>query len=177
MTRGGIWRGVRRLMATLGIGCAIAASAPVSADAPFPLPFPAGSNWEIVAGYNTATHAGDDPYAIDLVRLDAPTAGTAVIAPTAGTVSWIGTDCLTLPTSLAWVSSCAIWTQTRCCAPAKLSRRDTCWEPLRPLVPQATGGLAHLHLAVHETQGDGQIQRTVPFTGPYTIEGGGSGRD
>ena len=46
--------------------------------APLGMKFPAmaGTQWRSAAGYNTATHLGVDPYALDLDRADgAPTAG------------------------------------------------------------------------------------------------------
>ena len=51
------------------------------------LPAPPGSEWQILAGYNTVTHSAadkGDPYAIDLERVDAPTSGSQVLAPFAG---------------------------------------------------------------------------------------------
>ena len=68
----------------------------LSAVGGVPLPAAAGTEWQIIAGYNTATHAGQDAEAIDIVRVDGPTAGSRALAPVGGTLGCVGSDCLSL---------------------------------------------------------------------------------
>ena len=146
----------------------------VRAAAGVPIPAQAGSEWEIVAGYNTATHSEadrQDPYAIDIVRLDAPTADSPVLAPTAGTIGYVSNDCLTIRDHAGMGHLlCHINPRHGLTRGAQVEIGEqigTVW----PNGYGNNGGLAHIHYAVHHSQGAGQLGRTVPFTGPYTIEG------
>ena len=158
------------------LGAAAAASLlpSVQAAAGVPIPAQAGSEWEIVAGYNTATHSEadrQDPYAIDIVRLDAPTADSPVLAPTAGTIGYLSNDCLTIRDHAGMGHLlCHINPRQGLTRGAQVEIGEqigTVW----PAGYGNNGGLAHIHYAVHHSQGAGQLGRTVPFTGPYTIEG------
>ena len=146
----------------------------VQAAAGVPIPAQAGSEWEIVAGYNTGTHSEadrQDPYAIDIVRLDAPTADSPVLAPTAGIIGYVSTDCLTIRDHAGMGHLlCHINPRQGLTRGAQVEIGEqigTVW----PNGYGNNGGLAHIHYAVHHSQGAGQLGRTVPFTGPYTIEG------
>ena len=146
----------------------------VRAAAGVPIPAQAGSEWEIVAGYNTGTHSEadrQDPYAIDIVRLDAPTADSPVLAPTAGTIGYVSNDCLTIRDHAGMGHLlCHINPRQGLTRGAQVEIGEqigTVW----PNGYGNNGGLAHIHYAVHHSQGAGQLGRTVPFTGPYTIEG------
>ena len=139
-----------------------------------PIPAQAGSEWEIVAGYNTGTHSEadrQDPYAIDIVRLDAPTADSPVLAPTAGAIGYVSNDCLTIRDHAGMGHLlCHINPRQGLTRGAQVQIGEqigTVW----PNGYGNNGGLAHIHYAVHHSQGAGQLGRTVPFTGPYTIEG------
>ena len=139
-----------------------------------PIPAQAGSEWQIVAGYNTGTHSEadrQDPYAIDIVRLDAPTADSPVLAPTAGTIGYLSSDCLTIRDHAGMGHLlCHINPRQGLTRGAQVEIGEqigTVW----PNGYGNNGGLAHIHYAVHHSQGAGQLGRTVPFTGPYTIEG------
>ena len=144
----------------------------VQADHPLLLlPAPAGSEWSIVAGYNTATHTGDDPYAIDLVREDAPTAGALVLAPLAGTVSWVSEQCLTIDDQHGMaILFCHLFPAPDV-APGLAIAAGRLIGEVAPAGLAGNGGLAHLHLAVHRTSGSGRLQDTIPFTGGYALEG------
>ncbi len=144
------------------------------AEGGVPLPAEAGSEWRIVAGYNTGTHSdadGHDPYAIDLVREDAATAGSAVLSPTSGSVSYASRDCLMIRDSAAMEHLlCHI-------QPVDGLRRGSqvaVGERVGLVWQDGTGnngGLAHIHYAVHESRGSGYTGATVPFAGAYAIEG------
>ena len=159
---------VALLVTLVGIGWPAAGQADHSG---LRLPAPAGSTWSILGGYNTATHVFDDPHAIDIVREDAPTGGTPVLSPINGTVSWTSHSCLTIADSHGLeILLCHLF-------PSVELQRGS---PV--VVGQAIGvvgfagqvennGIAHIHLAVHQTLGDGQIQATIPFSGSYALEG------
>ena len=70
-------------------------------SAGLPLFGQSGSVWQITSGYNTATHFGEDPYALDIVRVDAPTTGSVVASPVAGRLGFVSTECLTISDSLS----------------------------------------------------------------------------
>ena len=146
----------------------------VGATGGVPLPAEAGSEWRIVAGYNTGTHSeadGHDPHAIDIVREDAATGGSAVLAPTSGSVSFISSDCLSIRDGAGMEHLlCHI-------KPTEGLRRGAqvvigeqvgiVWQDGQG----KNGGLAHIHYAVHQSRGGGRLGETVPFTGAYAIEG------
>ena len=139
-----------------------------------PIPAEAGTQWEIVAGYNTGTHSdadGGDRQAIDLVRTDAATAGSAVLAPTSGSISYASSDCLSIRDAAGMEHLlCHI-------QPAAGLRRGSqvvVGEHVGTVWADGlgnNGGLAHIHYAVHHSRGSGYMGETVPFVGAYAIEG------
>lgn len=167
-----------RLRRTLGLLVLIAAALGLlSTDGPASLnaagdglsfPAPAGSNWTIAGGYNTATHTGGDPYAIDVVRTDAPTAGTPVLAPLEGRMSHVSSDCISIRDDNSnSILICHLFHR------ADLERGDTvrAGEIIGQVAPEGfanNNGLAHLHLAVHTSFSGGS--QTLPFTGQYTLD-------
>lgn len=139
-----------------------------------PLPAEAGTEWRIVAGYNTGTHSeadGHDPHAIDLVREDAATGGSAVLAPTSGAVSFISLDCLSIRDGAGMEHLlCHIQPTEGLRRGAQVAIGEQVgivWEDGQG----KNGGLAHIHYAVHQSRGGGRLGETVPFTGAYAIEG------
>ena len=138
-----------------------------------PIPAEAGTQWEIVAGYNTGTHSdadGGDRQAIDLVRTDAATAGSAVLAPTSGSISYASSDCLS-------IRDAAEMEHLLChIQPAAGLRRGSqvvVGEHVGTVWADGlgnNGGLAHIHYAVHHSRGSGYMGETVPFIGAYAIE-------
>src|SRR5207244_10307855 len=64
----------------------------------FFIPAPAGTEWQVAAGYNTATHIGEDPYALDIVRADGPTEGTLVLSPIDGKIGFVSDTCVGVAT-------------------------------------------------------------------------------
>ncbi len=158
--------------ATIALLVAVGWPTPGRADHPrFFLPAPAGTGWSIVSGYNTPNHTGSDPYAIDLVRVDAPTAGTPVLAPVAGTVTWVSDSCVTLGDSHGMaVLICHLYPSAGLQAGGEVIVGQRIGE-VAPAGLAGNNGLAHLHLAVHHTWGAGELQATVPFSGAYALEG------
>ena len=135
------------------------------------MPAPAGTEWRIVAGYNTGGHVGIDPHAIDIVRDDALTAGTPVLSPITGTVTWLSGSCVTLSAGDGFaVLLCHIFPTSGLQAGAPVVVGQIIGA-VAPAGFAENNGLAHIHMAVHRTLGDGQLQSTVPFTGAYALEG------
>ena len=168
----------RRFIAALAALVALVAAtmlhAGVRAEGGVPIPAETGSQWEIVAGYNTGTHSvadGDDPHAIDLVRLDDSSGGSAVLAPSSGSVSYSSNDCLAIRDAAGMEHLlCHI-------LPNDGLERGSRVEIGQHvgIVWQAgygnNGGLAHIHYAIHHSRGGGYLGASVPFTGSYAIEG------
>ena len=137
----------------------------------FPLPASASSVWSIVGGYNTGSHFGDDPHAIDIVREDDFTAGSTVLAPIDGTISFVSTECLTINhgDGLA-VLLCHLFPDPSLFRGLPV-QEGRFLGTVAPAFFAGNGGLAHMHLAVHATRGSGLIQGTVPLTGKWALEG------
>lgn len=147
----------------------------VHAEGGVPIPAPAGTEWSIVAGYNTGTHSvhdGNDPHAIDLVRVPREeTAFTPVLAPVSGTVAWRGWDGLSITDSAGFVHLLAH------VAPLDHVQRGTVVQVGEQVATVcrphdcANYGLAHIHYAVHQSLGNGYLGPSIPFTGRYAVEG------
>ncbi|MCY3919032.1 MAG: hypothetical protein OXG38_04365 [Chloroflexi bacterium] len=155
---------------TLGLG-----STPAHAQGGvFPLPAEAGSVWTIVAGYNTLTHSvadRNDPHAIDIVREDAATEGSVVLAPITGTISYVGPDCLTINNGAGLaVLICHIFPEPSLYRglPVQVGHD---LGTVAPAYYANNGGLPHIHLAVHRTIGGGRIRESIPLTGAWAVEG------
>ncbi|MCY4618196.1 MAG: hypothetical protein OXD50_06545 [Chloroflexi bacterium] len=146
-----------------------------SAEGGVPIPAPAGTEWTIVAGYNTGTHSevdGNDPHAIDLVRVPRDeTAFTPVLAPISGTIAWRGWDGLSITDSAGFDHVLAH------VAPLEHIWRGAVVEVGEQVATVCMAhdcsnyGLPHIHYAVHQSRGDGYLGSSVPFTGKYAIEG------
>ena len=145
------------------------------AEGGVPVPAPAGTEWEIVAGYNTASHSeadGQDPHAIDIVRVPREaTAFTSVLSPVDGVVAWRDWDGLSI-TDAAGFDHLLVHVE-----PLGHIRRGTVvavGDPIATVCPAyncTNGGLAHIHYAVHESRGGGYLGRSIPFAGRYAVEG------
>ena len=137
----------------------------------FPLPAPAGTVWSIVGGYNTGSHFGDDPHAIDLVREDGLTQGTIVKAPIAGVISFLSSECLTINNGAGLaVLLCHFFPDPSLFRGLSVQVGDLLGT-VAPAFFASNGGLPHIHLAVHQTRGSGLIQGTVPLIGAWALEG------
>lgn len=136
-----------------------------------PLPAEAGTTWEIVAGYSTATHTGEDPHAIDIIRKDATTAGSLVLSPVSGRVRYVSSDCVSVRDVNGFSHLlCHVW------AVDGLARDDVVEQgdllaTVAPPYYANNGGLDHIHYAIHYSDRGGRITDTIPFTGEYALEG------
>jgi hypothetical protein len=126
---------------------------------------PAAGRWEVRSGYNTATHTGDDPYALDIVRTDGATSGSQLLAPVAGRIAWTGSGCIGIDDDHgATIHLCHVFPA------AGLDRRDRVesGEVIGSVAPDGlanNNGISHIHMAVWVNG------RTVPFTGIYAVDG------
>ena len=169
------WRGALCAAATLIAALAtLLHVAPLRAEGGVPIPAPAGTTWEIIAGYNTGTHSeydGQDPHAIDIVRTDAPTDWTAVLSPVDGKVTWFDNNGVSIEDDNGYAHLLV-----------HLDPGDHLQRGLRvnigdevgrvfPVGYDYNGGIAHIHYAIHATYGGGILDRTIPFIGEYAIEG------
>lgn len=136
----------------------------------FFLPAEADSVWSIVAGYNTGTHFGEDPHAIDIVREDDATEGSSILAPIAGTISFVSHECLTINNGAGLaVLLCHLFPDPSLLRglPVQVGRF---LGTAAPAYFAGNGGLPHIHLAVHVTAGGGLLQGTVPLIGEWAVE-------
>ena len=172
MTNRRRWVGIA--LAILGSLTALLLSARPDAhasDALLRIPAPAGTVWHVTAGYNTASHVGDDPYALDLVRDDAETAGTPVLAPLDGTVDWRSDSCLSIADGRgSAVLLCHFFPRPEIERGMVVAHGEALGV-VAPAGMAENNGLPHIHLAVHTTLGAGQIQQTLPFSGAYALDG------
>jgi hypothetical protein len=160
-------------LAVLGLALAMVAKpAPLGAAAVVALPAPAGSEWQVLAGYNTVTHSavdGGDPYAVDLQRLDAPTEGSPVLAPFAGTVSYTSSSCLSVRDGRGTVVLlCHVFPYA-----GIRGRTVAQGQPLATVAPPGqanNNGTAHIHMALSQSSG-GRTGANIPFSGEYALEG------
>lgn len=141
-----------------------------AAAAGLAFPAPAGTQWSVVAGYNTATHIGTDPYAIDVVRDDGETSGTPVLAPADGTLS-ISANCLTVrDASRVAILLCHVLPS----AGVRAGQRVVQGQAIGSVAPPGqagNNGLAHIHIAVHVADGGRGFGNTIPLAGAYALEG------
>ena len=145
------------------------------ADGGVPIPAPAGTTWSVVAGYNTGTHAehdGQDPHAIDIVRVPREeTAFTPVLAPVSGTVAWRGWDGLSITDSAGFDHLLAHVAPLDHIQRGSLVRVGEQVATVCAAYDCGNHGLPHIHYAVHQSNGDGYLGPSVPFTGRYALEG------
>jgi len=138
-----------------------------TAAAPGELAFPApiGTQWEVLSGYNTPTHQGVDPYALDLWRIDAETGGTPLLSPMSGTLGYMSDTCISVRTPEVNLLMCHVH------ALPGLQRGDTITvgQRLGTVANDGeaeNGGTAHIHLQLN-ARGDQGTGESLPFTGAY----------
>ncbi len=145
-----------------------------SADGGVPIPAPAGTEWTIVAGYNTGTHSegdGQDPHAIDITRTDAPADWTPVLSPVDGAVTWFDNNGISIVDENGYAH---LLVHIDPGDNIQRGSRVSVGEQVGLVFPvgyDANGGIAHIHYAIHDTYGGGYLDRSIPFTGQYAIEG------
>ncbi len=131
-------------------------------------PAPSGTQWRVAAGYNTATHLGVDPHALDLVRVDGPTGGTPVLAPVTGIMGGGGTgDCAWIRASDVTVLICHLIADTSIARNAKVFHGQRLGA-VAPDGERGNNGIAHIHLAVNV---GGTSGTSLPFDGDYILDG------
>jgi len=151
----------------LAVAARVAPSRAGAASLGLRFPAPAGTQWGVLSGYNTATHLGIDPYALDLVRVDGgSTAGTPVLAPVTGTMGG-GGNCVWIRTSDVTVLICHLIVD------ASIPRSTRIFQGQRigtvaPDGQQGNNGIAHIHLAVNRGGSSGV---SLPFDGDYALDG------
>jgi hypothetical protein len=170
----GVVRSRKRLVAVAAAGFAAAfvAGAPGTATASHEallFPAAAGTRWEVFAGYNTATHSAPNAWELDLVRTDAETAGTPVLAPISGRVSYTSSDCMTVRTDGISVLLCHLFVDRGIERGVDVSRGDRLGV-VAPAHAAGNNGLPHIHMAVHDSS-TSYFGLTLPLVGPYAIEG------
>jgi hypothetical protein len=154
----------------LASALAVAATKGASAGDGLAFPAPTGTVWSVVSGYNTPTHTGSDPYAIDVVRDDAPTAGTAVLSPVAGEIGYTSSDCLTVRDAAdVRILLCHVFPDANLERGVRVVRGQRI-ATVAPAGHANNNGLAHIHIAAHygSTRNFGS---TLPLAGAYAIEG------
>jgi hypothetical protein len=144
---------------------------PRQAGAATALSFPStsGSTWQILAGYNTATHSvadGNDPYAIDLQRTDAPTDGSPLLAPVSGTIQFVDSSCIGIrDANRTSILMCHVF------SPQSLRNttvsRGQQIGTVAPAGQANNNGVAHIHLALSAPD----TRAPMPFVGQYALEG------
>ena len=152
----------------------LALTATAGADGGVPIPAPAGTTWSIIAGYNTGTHSeadGNDPHAIDIVRVDDSTDWSQVLSPVDGEVTWRGSECLTIRDQMGYAHLlCHISIHDRLQRGVQVRIGDDLGM-VYPAGLALNGGVAHIHYAIHETYGGGYLAKSIPFTDKYALEG------
>ncbi len=168
----GAVRLARWSVGTLGValGLSLAMGTVDAASGVLAFPAPAGTQWSVVAGYNTATHIAGDPYAIDVVRDDAETSGTSVLAPTDGTLS-ISSNCLTIrDASRVAILLCHVLPVPGLRAGQRVTQGQVIGS-VAPPGQAGNNGLAHIHIAAHYADGGRGFGSTIPLVAAYAIEG------
>ncbi len=164
------------LVAGTGPAAAVPASA---AGLAFRFPAPAGTQWQVAGGYNTATHSmadGGDPYALDIVRTDAPTADTPVLAPVDGTIGFVESSnarCIGIRTSDRFTVMMCHLNPLASVQRGMTVTRGMQLATVAKAGDAANNGLSHIHFAVSQPSGthDWGMGTTVPFSGRWALEG------
>ncbi|PKN82414.1 MAG: hypothetical protein CVU47_03060 [Chloroflexi bacterium HGW-Chloroflexi-9] len=161
-----IFAGLIALLATEFVTGSVATAA-----APGELAFPApiGTRWEVLAGYNTSTHEGVDSYALDLWRLDGPTAGTPLLSPISGTLGYMSDTCISVRTVEVNLLMChvhALPGLQRGAAIITGQRLGTVADDGEA----GNGGTAHIHLQLNARSGQ-STGASLPFADAYRLDG------
>jgi len=135
-------------------------------------PAPAGTQWEVLAGYNTVTHEGVDPFALDIWRTDgSDTGGTPVLAPVAGEVGYSSSTCVSILTAEVDLMMCHIYPESglRRGDPVNLGQRIG---TVAPAGEAGNNGVAHIHFQLNVRDDEAWSSGdSLPFSGAYAIEG------
>ena len=137
-----------------------------------PIPAPLGTQWRVIAGYNTATHHTVDPYALDLARTDGETGGTPLLSPILGTVGYVSDTCVSVRDDRVNILMCHVL------ADPGLERGQSVrpGQRLALIAPDGeaeNNGIAHVHYQLNVRTGDwgGSNGDPLPFAGEFALEG------
>ena len=138
------------------------------------LPFPAGTAWRVIQGYQGGTHGfGPERYALDLVRDgEGATAGAEVLAPASGTLWFMhapgaGNGCLSIRIDGGAgliVQMCHILARG-----FRADERIEIGQVIGTIGPSGTvgnNGVAHMHISLHRTPDYGSTRVPAPFAAP-----------
>jgi hypothetical protein len=134
------------------------------------LPTEAGTTWGVLAGYNTATHEGVDPYALDLWRIGAPTGGSLLLSPMNGEVGYVSDDCISVRNDVVNLLMCHVF-------PSQGLDRGMpvgLGQVIGVVAPDGqanNNGIAHIHLQLNLRSAPGSTGAPLPFTGSFALEG------
>jgi hypothetical protein len=124
----------------------------------------------VLQGYNTPSHTGVDPHAIDLVRVDADSSGTPILAPVDGLIAFRSADCIAIRDgSGLYILLCHVWPTANLSLGDRVVRGDEI-AIVKPPGPDEFWR-AHIHLAVHRTLIRNSVADTIPLSGRYALEG------
>jgi hypothetical protein len=137
-----------------------------------PVPAPAGTEWHVISGYNTATHNSVDPYALDIARVDGNTGGTTLLSPITGTVGYTSDTCVSVRDDRVNILMCHVF------GDPSLQRGQQVHIGQRLGVVAADGeaennGVAHVHYQLNMRTGNwgGSSGESLPFDGEFALEG------
>ncbi len=134
-------------------------------------PAPAGTEWEVIGGYNTVTHEGVDPYALDLSRTDrSKTGGTPLLAPISGRMGYISDTCVSVRNDEINVLMCHVFADPG----LERGQQVQVGDRLGTVAPDGeaeNNGIAHIHLQVNVAGSRGSGGDPVPLTGAHALEG------
>lgn len=168
MSRGCSLRAVRWCAVMLAVLATPAIAPRAGAATPLLLPAAAGTLWQVAAGYNTVTHSpadGNDAYALDIVRADAPTEGTPVLAPIEGVVSFTSASCVSITDAQrTTVLLCHLFPVAN--LRGKAVARGALLGVVAPAGQANNNGLAHIHIALRSG-----TRAPLPFDGAYVFDG------
>ena len=161
------------VLAGLTAGTANAQPAPSATN--LNLPFPAGTVWKVLQGYNGGTHTpGAEQYALDLVRESGNSGGAEVLAPASGTVWYAqapgtGNGCFSIKIDGGEgliVQLCHV-VLNRALQPNTPVKAGTPLAVVGPDGRVGNNGIAHVHLSLHRTADFGVNRVPAPFALPH----------
>ena len=128
-----------------------------------------GSRWQVISGYNTATHSvadANDPYALDIAREDADTSGSIVYSPVSWIVRYADDHCVGLTdTAGVGILMCHLFPDAG--ARGRAIARGQRLGVVAPPGAAGNNGVSHIHIAL--TPAGSRLP--MPFTGAYALEG------
>ncbi|HET8522593.1 MAG TPA: M23 family metallopeptidase, partial [Thermomicrobiales bacterium] len=190
---------ITTILMLLGGFTALPRVQPAAAATALKLPFPGGTTWSVLQGYNGnpqwgGSHYNCDPltsldsvghtiscsqywqykYSFDLVNAGGPTAGQPVISPVNGVIRWIDDYYGGMSIDLGNGYAVAYFHTYLApgLAPGQTLRQGQYLGTIAGPGDGGNGGTPHLHLTLWATNDGGNWSRiATPFTGAYALEG------